>query len=61
MLKQLSSSENLVASTPLKEKASFLLRHLYSGASGFCYGNSDCDPVRKLELDLYQVALASAL
>lgn len=47
LLKQLSLSENPVASTPLKEKAGFLLRNLYDGVSGICYGNSDCDPCKE--------------
>jgi len=48
VLKQLSLSENPVASTPLKEQVSFLLRNLYSAASVFCYGNSDCDPCKEI-------------
>lgn len=47
LLKQLSLSENPVASPPLKEKAGFLLRNLYDGVSGMCYGNSDCDPCKE--------------
>lgn len=50
MLRKLPLSENPVASTPLKEKAGFLLRNLSDGVSGICYGNSDCDSCKEAEV-----------
>lgn len=61
VLKQLALSENPVASTPLKEKASFLLRTFILVHLASVTGTAIVILVRKSELDLYQIALASAL
>lgn len=45
---QLSLSENCVASAPLKEGGLLAENELYSGASGFCCGNGECDPCKEI-------------